>query len=54
MRKNFVRFLWSALIALVVFMAAGGVAIWNGWVGYMPPVEELQNPISRYASQVFS
>lgn len=30
------------------------VAIWNGWIGYMPDIEDLQNPISKYASQVYS
>lgn len=30
------------------------VAIWNGWVGYMPDMENLQNPIDRYASQIYS
>ena len=30
------------------------VAIWNGWIGYMPPIEDLQNPISRFATQIYS
>ena len=30
------------------------MAIWNGWIGYMPNMDDLQNPISRYSSQVFS
>ncbi len=30
------------------------VAIWNGWIGYMPDIEDLQNPISRFATQVYS
>ena len=30
------------------------IAMWNGWIGYMPPIEDLQNPISRYASQIYS
>ena len=29
-------------------------AINEGWIGYMPPVEELQNPINRFATQVYS
>lgn len=54
MRKTFIRVLWTLLVVTVVSLSLGFVAIWNGWVGYMPPVEDLQNPISRYASQVFS
>ncbi|MDY6249570.1 MAG: transglycosylase domain-containing protein [Bacteroidaceae bacterium] len=26
----------------------------RGWIGYMPQIDELQSPISRYASQVIS
>ena len=28
--------------------------IWNGWIGYMPDMEDLQNPIDRYATQIYS
>lgn len=44
----------------VLFAAAVGVvvllftAIANGSIGYMPPVEQLENPIDKYASQVVS
>jgi len=37
------------LLAAVIFSA-----IANGHIGYMPPVEQLENPIDRYASQVIS
>ena len=30
------------------------MAIANGSIGYMPPVEQLENPIDKYASQVIS
>ena len=29
-------------------------SISQGWIGYMPPIEDLQNPINRYATQVIS
>ncbi|MDR2764009.1 MAG: transglycosylase domain-containing protein [Tannerella sp.] len=29
-------------------------AIANGWIGYVPPVEQLANPIDKYATQVIS
>ena len=54
MRKAFVHFLWGTLIILVCGAALAFTAIWNGWIGYMPPVEDLQNPINRFASQVYS
>lgn len=54
MRKTFVRVLWGVLCASVIFLAIAFVSIWFGWIGYMPDIADLQNPISRYASQVYS
>ena len=54
MRKFFVRFLWALLIAGVVTTAFAFYSISEGWMGYMPPIEDLQNPINRYATQVYS
>ena len=54
MRKSFVHLLWGLLTVFVLSTAFAFTAIYNGWIGYMPPVEELQNPINRFASQVYS
>ncbi|MBQ0074797.1 MAG: transglycosylase domain-containing protein [Prevotella sp.] len=54
MRKKFVYFLWGAIASAVAFVMLMFVCIWNGWVGYMPDMEELQNPIDRYATQIYS
>jgi len=54
MRKFFIRLLWSLLLLVVLCSAGAFWAIWNGWVGYMPAIEDLQNPINRYATQIFS
>lgn len=54
MRKTFVRILWGLLFASFVFVAVAFTSIWYGWIGYMPDIADLQNPISRYASQVYS
>lgn len=35
-------------------MALAFTAIWWGWIGYMPDIEDLQNPINRFATQVYS
>lgn len=54
MRKVFVRFLW---ILLIVTLLVGALAFWaisKGMIGYMPPIEDLQNPINRFATQVYS
>ena len=54
MRKKFIYTLWTILGVSVLTVVIFFVAIWNGWVGYMPDMEELQNPIDRYASQIYS
>ena len=54
MRKKFVLFLWKAIAAVIVLVLLIFVFIWNGWVGYMPDMEDLQNPIDRYATQIYS
>ena len=54
MRKFFVRFLWAVLITGVLTTAVAFYAIREGWIGYMPPIEDLQNPIIKYATQVYS
>lgn len=54
MRKAFVHFLWKTLMIGVVLVFIAFAAIWKGWIGYMPDVDDLQNPISRFATQVYS
>lgn len=54
MRKAFVHILWITLITFLLVTSAAFTAIWFGWIGYMPPLEDLQNPISRYATQIYS
>ena len=54
MRRKFVHILWGLLACAVLACGAAFYAIWNGWIGYMPPIDELQNPINRFASQVYS
>ena len=54
MIKKIVAVLWALLI--VGFLAFVGVfvAIAKGWIGYMPPLEDLENPDYKFATQVFS
>lgn len=54
MRKLFVYFLWTLLTISVLGTAAAFYAIDKGWIGYMPPIEDLQNPINRFATQIYS
>ena len=54
MRRHFVHFLWGSLIAVLGFIFVFFISVWNGWVGYMPDMDELSNPIDKFASQVYS
>ena len=54
MRKLIVYFLWTLLTLTVLSVAGAFYAIDKGWIGYMPPIEDLQNPISRFATQIYS
>ncbi len=54
MIKFIVRFLWSLIFAVILTAALGFYAINEGWIGYMPPIEDLQNPINRFATQIVS
>ena len=46
--------MWALLAGGFVSAIVGFFAIWFGWIGYMPDIEDLQNPINRFATQVYS
>lgn len=54
MRRTFVKILWMLLVAMVGITVLLFFMIWFGVIGYSPDIENLQNPISKSASQVFS
>ena len=54
MRRRITHILWGLTGTFIVAVTLFFVAIWNGWIGYVPPIEELENPINRYASQILS
>lgn len=54
MRIKFIHFLWGTLISILAFAAVFFIAVWFGWIGYMPDMDDLSNPIDKYASQVYS
>ncbi len=54
MKKFIVRLLWSLLVLSVLTVSFAFYAINEGWIGYMPPIEDLQNPINRFATQIIS
>ncbi len=54
MRKKFIYALWFLLAAVLLVVVFTFIAIAKGWVGYVPPVEELENPNLKFATQIIS
>lgn len=54
MRKKIVTIFWIGYFSLVLLGILCVLGIKMGWIGYMPPISELQSPISKYASQIIS
>ncbi len=52
--KKFLVYFWSLFAAGIVVVVVLFWMITKGWLGYLPPLEELQNPKNKYASEVFS
>ena len=52
MRKIFIYILWAVVIVSIAAVAIVFTAISKGKIGYVPPVEELENPINKFASEV--
>lgn len=54
MRKKIIITLW---ILLFLALAGGVAAFWaiaKGYIGYMPDLQQLENPVNKFASQVIS
>ena len=54
MRKKFIYVLWIVLGIGFLTVFAVFTAIAKGWIGYVPPVEELENPNLKFATQIIS
>ena len=54
MRKKVFRFLWVCYILGILAVGIIFVCIFTGAIGYMPDIKQLQNPVNKFATQVFS
>ncbi|MCM1162712.1 MAG: penicillin-binding protein [Muribaculaceae bacterium] len=52
--RGLVATLWTIFVLGVVAVFLFLFLVYNGIIGYMPPVEELKNPTDRYASVLYS
>ena len=48
--RNIIALLWCGFATLMVLIVLFFILVYNGVIGYMPPVEELKNPRDRFAS----
>ncbi len=52
--KRIVRRMWQAFGIFVALIVILFVLIYNGIIGYMPPIAELKNPTDKFASTLYS
>lgn len=52
--SKIIKALWIFLAVIVLAIVIVFVSISKGWIGYMPPVEELENPSYKFATEIFS
>ena len=53
-RRSFFIIFWSIFLFLLLSVFLIFVSINKGWIGYLPPLDELQNPKNNYATEIFS
>ncbi len=52
--RKVIGWIWGLLLVAMAVFFAVFVMVYNGVIGYMPPVEELKNPHDKFASIVYS
>ncbi|MCH5328862.1 MAG: penicillin-binding protein, partial [Coprobacter sp.] len=53
-RKKIACGLWILFGAGVIAVVLLFLFIAYGWIGYMPPIEDLENPKDKFASEIYS
>lgn len=52
--KKFLKIFWGIIILGIISISLLFILIANGSIGYMPPIEELQNPKNKFATEIIS
>lgn len=52
--RKIINWIWGAFTIGAVAMILFFLLIYNGWIGYMPPVEELKNPNDKFATVLYT
>ena len=53
-RSKFLRWFWLTFGFGLLCFVLMFVFINLGWIGYLPPIDELQNPKNKYATEIYS
>ena len=54
MVKKLIYVLWGLFAVGLVTLFLLFYSITKGWIGFVPPVEELENPDYKFATQIIS
>ena len=49
-----VKTMWWTFAAVVALVITLFVLIYNGVIGYMPPIDQLKNPTDNFASTIYA
>lgn len=49
-----IKYMWITFGALVLLAVVAFAMIAWGWIGYMPPIEDMENPKDKFASEIYS
>lgn len=52
--RKIISWMWRILVVGFVAIILFFLLIYNGWIGYMPPVEELKNPNDKFATVLYT
>ncbi len=52
--SRIVTWLWVAFVLMTIVVLTFFVMVYNGVIGYMPPVEELRNPQDKFATVIYT
>ena len=53
-KHGWLKYIWLLLITGILAVALLFVLIAHGVIGYIPDIEELQNPKNKYASELYT
>lgn len=52
--RRIIGWMWRIFAIGVAAVVLLFILIYNGWIGYMPPVEELKNPNDKFATVIYT